>query len=95
MPLDTQTFRMTKYWLQVALDKIPFEPEIFSNKNLSMARKEFLAGKNMLVGIKNWLSCANLINVKKGKVELTELGTFSTERALVHVHDWCWDCYGA
>lgn len=90
MPLDTQTFKMTKYWLQVALDKIPHESEIFSSRNLSMARKEFLAGKNMLTGIKNWLSCSNLINVKRGKVELTEIGKQIRNNDPKGEHPWTW-----
>ena len=90
MPLDTQTFKMTKYWLYVALDKIPFESEIFSSSNLSMARKEFLAGNNMLTGIKNWLSCANLIDVKRGKVELTEVGKQIRKHDPKGEHPWTW-----
>ena len=54
MPLDTQTFGITKYWLSVALEKIPVEPQIFAKKNLGLARKAFLAGANMLTGIKNY-----------------------------------------
>jgi hypothetical protein len=96
MPLDTQTFPITRHWAAAALREVPRNPEIFANKSLSLARKTFLCGSNQRAAIKNWLSRGGLVAVGHGKSELTELGRLvaaQDERAdrawtwwLVHLH---------
>ena len=53
MALDTQTFGITRFCVATALDVAQREPDIFSKKKLSSARKVFLAGTNQLTAIKN------------------------------------------
>ena len=75
MPLDTQQFGITRYWLAAALANVPAVPDIFVvSKQLSQARKLFLAGKNQLAAIRNWLAAAGVIETAKGQVRLSELG---------------------
>lgn len=61
MALDTQSFPMNRWWAQAGLKAVQSDPTIFSNANRRTARKELLAGANMLVAIKNWLSASRLI----------------------------------
>ena len=91
MSLDTQKFGISQYWFSAALTNIPRIPEIFTNKNLSLARKTFLAGKNQLASIKNWLVCSEIIDSPRRSVfELTDIGK------LMAIHDeraekaWTW-----
>ena len=96
MPLDTQTFGMSRYWLTVALDILPRQPELLTPRSLCEARKAFLAGKNQITAIRNWLVCAEVIEVARGQATLTDLGKLiaaqdpRAERAwtwwLVHLH---------
>ena len=75
MPLDTQQFGISRYWLSTAIKHIPSTPDVFVvSKQLSQARKLFLAGKNQLSAIRNWLVASGIVEAAKGKVELTELG---------------------
>ena len=79
MPLDTQEFGIKRFWLATALDHIPAIPDIFvPSKQLSQARKLFLAGKNQLAAIRNWLVVAGIIETAKGQVKLSELGQLIT-----------------
>lgn len=96
MPLDTQTFPITRHWTAAALREVPRNPEIFATKSLSIARKTFLCGSGQRTAIKNWLSRADLVGVGHGRSELTELGRLvaaQDERAdrawtwwLIHLH---------
>jgi|GEM_PF-5307453 len=62
MPLDTQQFGITRYWLAAALNHVPAMPDVFvASKQLSQARKLFLAGKNQLAAVRNWLAGAGVI----------------------------------
>lgn len=74
MPLDTQTFGITRHWLTTAIKHIPSAPEVFIKKQLNHARKLFLAGANQLPAIRNWLMAGGIIEKDKLKVKLTELG---------------------
>ena len=75
MPLDTQQFGISRYWLSTALKNIPSTPDVFvASKQLSQARKLFLAGKNQLSAIRNWLVGAGVIDAGRGEVKLSELG---------------------
>ena len=75
MPLDTQQFGISRYWLSTAVKNIPSIPDIFvPSKQLSQARKLFLAGKNQLSAIRNWLVAAGVVEAARGQVKLTELG---------------------
>ena len=74
MPLDTQTFGITRHWLTTAIKHIPSAPEVFIKKQLNRARKLFLAGANQLPAIRNWLMAGGIIEKDKLKVKLTELG---------------------
>jgi hypothetical protein len=75
MSLDTQEFGISRYWLSTAVKHIPSIPDIFApSKQLSQARKLFLAGNNQLSAIRNWLVAAGILEAGKGQVKLTELG---------------------
>lgn len=75
MPLDTQQFGISRYWLSTAVKHIPSTPDIFvPSKQLSQARKLFLAGKNQLAAIRNWLVAAGVVEAGRAQVKLTELG---------------------
>jgi hypothetical protein len=75
MALDTQQFGITRHWLATALHHVPAIPDIFVvSKQLSQARKLFLAGKNQLSAIRNWLVATSVIETTKGHVRLSELG---------------------
>ena len=90
MPLDTQTFGFTRYWLSVALDCVQHTPDIFSKKNLNVARKSFLAGSNQLIAIKNWLVCADIITTLRGTVSLTNLGKLIAAQDPRAENPWTW-----
>ncbi len=75
MPLDTQQFGISRYWLSTAVKHIPATPDIFvPSKQLSQARKLFPAGKNQLSAIRNWLVAAGVVEAGRAQVKLTELG---------------------
>jgi hypothetical protein len=96
MPLDTQSFGLSRYQLETALARVPSDADIFSAARLPDARKGFLAGKNQLAAIKNWLVGAGVIELGRARASLTELGDLMAakdERAedawtwwLVHLH---------
>lgn len=75
MPLDTQTFGISRYWLSTAIKQIPSTPDVFVvSRQLNQARKYFLAGKNQLSAIRNWLVAGAIIEAGAGGHRLTELG---------------------
>ena len=90
MSLDTQSFGISRYWLSVALKKLPSQPELFKPAALCDARKAFLAGKNQVAAIKNWLFCADLIEVKSGQTTLTELGRLMAAQDPLAGAAWTW-----
>ena len=90
MSLDTQTFGITQHWLSVALMELPSSPDIFTSAKLSVARKAFLAGSRQLTAIKNWLSCAGIIELSRGSAELTELGQLMAAKDPAAKHAWTW-----
>lgn len=90
MPLDTQSFGMTRHWLATALSRVAVDPDIFAAARLSDARKGFLAGKNQLAAIKNWLSSAGLIDLGRGRAELTELGQLMAAKDQRADEAWTW-----
>jgi hypothetical protein len=61
MALDTQTFPMSRWWAQAGLQAVKSNPAIFSKACLRTARRDLLAGTNMLPAIKNWLLASRLI----------------------------------
>lgn len=90
MALDTQQFGITRYWLSVALEVSQRTPDIFSKKNLSVARKLFLAGSNQLTAIKNWLVCARILEPSRGGISLTDLGKLMFAQDSRAAHPWTW-----
>ena len=90
MPLDTQSFGMTRHWLSTALCRVPVDSDIFSGARLSDARKGFLAGKNQLAAIKNWLVGAGVIDLGRGRAELTELGQLMGAKDQRAEEAWTW-----
>jgi len=90
MSLDTQSFGISRYWLSAALNKLPSHPELFTTGALCEARKVFLAGKNQLAAIKNWLGCAGVIEVKSGQTTLTELGRLMAAQDSRAESAWTW-----
>jgi hypothetical protein len=90
MPLDTQTFPITRHWLSVALTEVPRMPDVFAAKNLSVARKRFLAGSKQLAAIKNWLSRAEVLTITRGNAELTEIGRLMAAQDDRADRAWTW-----
>jgi len=91
MPLDTQEFGIKRFWLATALDHVPAIPDIFvPSKQLSQARKLFLAGKNQLAAIRNWLVVAGIIETAKGQVKLSELGQLMAAQDARAETAWTW-----
>ena len=74
MALDTQKFGITRHWLSAALQLLTSEADIFTSARMRHARKAFLAGKNQLDAIKNWLANAGVIETGRGRAEVTEMG---------------------
>lgn len=90
MSLDTQKFGITQYWLSTALSCIPNTPQIFAKKNLSCARKNFLAGKNQLQAIKSWLTCAEIIQLNRSDADLTRIGKLMAAEDSRAERAWTW-----
>lgn len=90
MPLDTQTFPITKHWLAVTLSEVPRISDIFSSKNVSIARKKFLAGSKQLAAVRNWLSRAEILTVSRGNAELTDVGKTMAAQDERAERAWTW-----
>lgn len=91
MSLDTQQFGISRYWLAAALKHVPAIPDIFvASKQLSQARKLFLAGKNQLAAVRNWLAGAGIIETAKGQVRLSELGQLMAAQDASAETAWTW-----
>jgi hypothetical protein len=90
MSLKNDTFGFTRYWLSTALKALPSQPEIFARRNLSAARKAFLAGDNQLKAIKNWLTCAGVIEADGRSITLTELGRLMAAQDGRAETAWTW-----
>src|SRR5262249_21217952 len=57
---------------------------------LSQARKLFLAGKNQLAAIRNWLAGAGIIEATKGQVKLSEVGQLMAAQDSRAETAWTW-----
>jgi len=90
MPLDTQTFALSRYWLSTALTSLPARPTIFSAAELRQARQLFLAGKNQLTSIRNWLDSADIIQKGHGKTILTDFGKSMAAHDPKARNAWTW-----
>jgi hypothetical protein len=91
MALDTQQFGITRYWLSTALKNVPGTPDVFvTSKQLSHARKLFLAGKNQLSAIRNWLLGAGVIEAATRQVKLTEMGQLMAAQDGRAEMAWTW-----
>ncbi|MCP4887984.1 MAG: DUF4007 family protein [Planctomycetaceae bacterium] len=90
MSLDTQTFGISRYWLSAALTKLPSQPELFASTSLCEARKAFLAGKNQVSAIKNWLVCADIVTVTSKQTALTDLGRLVAAQDPRAESAWTW-----
>jgi hypothetical protein len=90
MPLDTQSFGMTRYWLTTAFQVVPASSDIFASSRLSVARKAFLAGKNQLAAVKNWLVGACVVELARGRVELTDVGRLMAAKDDRAEGAWTW-----
>lgn len=90
MSLDTQTFGISRYWLSSALTKLPSNPELFSASSICTARKTFLAGKNQVAAIKNWLVSAEVVNVSSRQSVLTDLGRLMATKDSRAESAWTW-----
>jgi hypothetical protein len=91
MPLDTQQFGITRHWLAAALNHIPGTPDIFvPSKQLSQARKLFLAGKNQVAAIRSWLAAAGVIETATRQVKLSELGQLMASQDARAEMAWTW-----
>ncbi len=90
MSLDTQTFGLSRYWLSAALTKLPSNPELFSASSICTARKTFLAGKNQVAAIRNWLVTAEVITVSSKQSVLTDLGRLMAAKDPRAEAAWTW-----
>lgn len=90
MSLDTQSFGMRRHWLAVALNGLPSNPKLLTPKELCTARKAFLAGKNQVAAIKNWLVCADVVEIQKGQATLTDLGKLMAAHDRKAESAWSW-----
>jgi hypothetical protein len=90
MSLKNDTFGLTRYWLSVAVRRLPEQPDLFAKKSLNLARKAFLAGDNQLTAIKNWLSSSRIIEIGHGNAALTELGKLMAAKDPLCEQPWTW-----
>jgi hypothetical protein len=90
MSLDTQTFGISRYWLSAVLTKLPSNPELFSSSSICTARKAFLAGKNQVASIKNWLVSAEIISVSSKQAILSDLGRLMAAKDSRAESAWTW-----
>ena len=90
MSLDTQTFGISRYWLSSALTKLPSNPDLFSASSICTARKTFLAGKNQVAAIKNWLVSAEIVTVSSKQSVLTDLGRLMAAKDSRAESAWTW-----
>lgn len=74
MPIDTQTFAISRWWAYAGLLAVQKTPSIFAGTQVRSARVELIAGKNQLVAIKNWLLAAQLIKKEGSAHQLTRTG---------------------
>ena len=74
MPIDTQTFALSRWWANAGLISVKKNPSIFSNAQLRSARVELIAGKNQLTAIKNWLLAAQLIKKEANVHQVSRFG---------------------
>jgi Protein of unknown function (DUF4007) len=90
MPLDTQSFGLTRHWLSTSLRTLTRSSDIFKSVRLSQARKAFLAGKNQLAAVKNWLVGAGVVDAARGQMELSELGQLMAAKDERAERAWTW-----
>lgn len=90
MPLDTQSFGISRHWLTTALRHVPDAPDVFGKKQMCLARKLFLAGSNQLPSIKNWLARAGVIEIVGRQVKLTEIGQLMAAQDARAESAWTW-----
>lgn len=74
MPLKNDSFGFTKHWLAATFKELPIQPDLFSTRKMSVARKAFLAGSNQLTAIKNWLKAGGVTDSRSRETVLTDLG---------------------
>lgn len=74
MPIDTQTFAISKWWAYAGLTAVQEAPASFSAAQIRSARIKLIAGKNQLTAIKNWLLAAQLIKKEGNSHHLTRAG---------------------
>lgn len=74
MPLDTQTFALSRWWASAGLLAVQKNSSVFAGAQVRSARLELIAGKNQLTAIKNWLLAAQLIKREGNTHLLTRVG---------------------
>lgn len=90
MALDTQSFPLKTNWLVSAFSIIPATGDVFTKHSLDVGRKAFLAGKNQLAAIKNWLTCGEVIDTSRGTAVLTDLGRLMSAQDPQANHPLTW-----
>jgi len=90
MPLKTDSFGFTRYWMVAACKELPRQSELFAAKNLSLARKTFLAGSNQLTAIKNWLKAGAVTESRGSNTTLTEFGQLVAAQDPRAESAWTW-----
>lgn len=76
MPLDTRSFDLSRWWASAALKGVQSNPDLLKTSGAGMhkARRQLIAGTDMVIAIKNWLVAANLVQPDKSGYVLDKLG---------------------
>lgn len=70
--IGNQKFALSKWWASKGIELVKNNRDIFSKSRLREARREFIAGTNVVDGIQGWLLVAQLISqIRAGEYELT------------------------
>lgn len=71
--IGNQTFALSKFWTSKTIQLVKIHRDLFSKAKLRDARKELIAGANVISGIQGWMLAAQLIQkIKSGEYELTD-----------------------
>ncbi len=71
--IGNQTFALSRFWTSKTIQLVKIHRDLFSKAKLRNARKELIAGANVISGIQGWMLAAQLIQkIKSGEYELTD-----------------------
>ena len=71
--IGNQTFALSRFWTSKTIQLVKIHRDLFSKAKLRDARKELIAGANVISGIQGWMLAVQLIQkIKSGEYELTD-----------------------